>query len=220
MRLKHPRIVMACAALAVAGAGAGLAVASAGTEAAAPEVHAVRGTAPDASVLAAFSTFDDQRGPISDGSSQAKLEHLLAPAAADGSPAGLADFDLARAAPIAGSSADAWIAPAGDGVCIYLPDPVDGYGAGCSTVTQIDEGRGFSVLFGDLPEGGVMIAVLVPDGAAPPKVTHGDGSVTTLTVHSNLAAAVLQRTDVVDTGGTTLELSQFVRPTKSRGVSG
>lgn len=211
---------MACAALAVAGAGTGLTLASAGTEAAAPEVQAVRGDAPNASVMAAFGAFHDQRHPISDGSSQTKLERLLAPAAADGSPAGDADFALARVAPIAGSSADAWIAPAGNGVCIYLPDPVDGYGTGCSTMTQIDEGRGFSVLFGDLPEGGVMVAVLVPDGAAAPKVTHGDGSVTTLAVQSNLAAAVLQRTDALDTGATTLELSQFVRPTKSRGVSG
>jgi len=217
--MKHPRVVLACFALALAGSCAGVAVAvTEHSQPVLPEVHAVKGAAPDSAVLDAFAAFRAPRGPVSDGSSQVRLERLFA--AASGSPVGDADFGLARAVAIAGANADAWIAPAGDGVCIYLPDPVDGYGAGCSTLAQIGRGSGFSVLFGDVPHDGVMFAVLVADGAASPRVRHGDGSVTSLAVRSNLAAAVLEPTDTVEIGDTTVSLSQFTRPTRSRAVGG
>jgi len=221
MSLDHRKIVLTCITLAIAGIGTGVAVAtSAGTQSVpVEEVHAVRGAAPQAAVLSALAVFRAPRGVASDGSSQGKLERLLVSATADGLPVGDADFNLARVTTIAGSRADAWIAPAGNGVCVYLPDPVDGYGAGCSTLDQVDEGKAFSILFGDLPHGAVMLAVVVADGVAAPRVVHSDGSVTSLAVHSNVAAGLLLPSDKVETGGTTLDLARFaLHPTKVRAV--
>jgi hypothetical protein len=222
MSLKHPKIALTCLALAVAGAGTAVAVGAAvQSDPAPPEVHAVRGAQPDTAVIVALGAFRAPLATVSDGSSQGKLERLLSSAANDGLAVGDADFDLARAVPVAGWSAEAWIAPAGDGACIYLPDPVDGYGSGCSTLEQIDAGKAYSVLFGGgLPQGKVMIAFLVPDGGEAPRVVHSDGSVTSLAVRSNLAAGLLSSTDKVETDGAGLDLSVFKDPTKVRGVSG
>jgi hypothetical protein len=213
MPLEHRNLFIACIAVAVAGTGTGVAVAtSANTHNAPAEVHAVAGAAPQAPVLATIGAFRAPLGAVSDGSSQSRLKRLLASAAADGLAAGAADFSLARAAPITGSSAYAWIAPAGNGVCIYLPDPVDGYGAGCATIGEVQEGKAVSVLFGDLPKGAVMFAVVVADGGPDPRVLHSDGSVSLLTVRSNVAAGLLQPSDKVQTDGASIDLARFAHP--------
>jgi hypothetical protein len=220
MSLERRKIFMACVALAVAGTGTGVAVAtSASTHSAPAKMHAVAGALPQASVLAAVGVFRAPLSVVTDGSSQQELKRLLASAAADGLAAGDADFSLARAAPIAGSSANVWIAPAGNGVCTYLPDPVDGYGAGCATISEVREGNAVSVLLGDLPNGAVMFAAVVADGGPEPRVIHRDGSVSSLVVRSNVAAGLLQPSDKVQTGGAAVDLARFAhRPTKVRAV--
>jgi hypothetical protein len=215
MTLRKRYILTACVALALAGTASGVAIGSsshrAAAHVAAQQVRATPGQAPEPAVLSSVSTFNAPLGAISDGSSQAKLKRLLAPAAADGLASGSADLELARVAPIAGTQADAWIAPAGNGICTYLPDPVDGYGAGCSTLTEIEAGTAYAVLFGDLPKEEVMFAAVVPDGAAAPSVQLADGSVETLGVHSNVAAAILPSTATVELTGTTVSLARFTK---------
>jgi hypothetical protein len=220
MSLERRNLFIACIALAVAGTGTGIAVAtSANTRRAPAQVRAVAGAAPQAAVVTAIGAFRGTLGGVSDGSSQGRLKRLLASATAGGLAAGEADFSLARAAPIAGSTADAWIAPAGNGVCTYLPDPVDGYGAGCATIGEVDEGKAVSVLFGDVHNGGVIFAAVIADGGPAPRVVHSDGSVWPLPVHSNVAAALLQPSDKVQMSGATIDLARFAqRPTKVRAV--
>lgn len=83
------------------------------------------------------------------------------------------DFSRAQPIPIQTSLSTAWIAPARDHVCAFIPDPVDGYGADCVTVRDIEIGRGFSMLRDD-PLAYVVIYVL--EGDASPRIESPRGS--------------------------------------------
>lgn len=109
-----------------------------------------------------------------------------------GAAASNADFDQAHSVPIADSASEAWIAPAGEKVCVFIPDPVDGFGATCATPEDAANGYGVGVLG---PAAGsndrsVRVAVIVPDGGKAPTVKVG-GTERTLEVTDNVAAAVL-----------------------------
>jgi hypothetical protein len=220
MSFAHSKILAACLAVAAAGTGTGVAIATSVNKDSAPaKAQVVSGGAPQAAVLAAVGTFRGPFAAAADGSSRGRLRRLLSSAGADGLAVGDADFGLARAAPIAGSSADAWIAPAGNGVCTYLPDPVDGYGAGCSTIGEVKKGKAVSILFGDVPGGAVMFSAVVADGGSEPRVIHSDGSVSLLAVRSNVAAGLLQSSDTVQTSGATIDLARFAdHPIRVRAV--
>ena len=92
---------------------------------------------------------------------------------AESGPFAEVDFSRAQPVEIQNSTATAWIAPAGDHVCAFIPDPVDGYGAGCVTVTDIELGRGFSLLHDDV-QAYVLIYVLAGD--EPPSIATQRGS--------------------------------------------
>lgn len=166
---------------------------------------------PDRSVMSAFGAF---RGPLTapgDVAGQAQLGRGFASGPADLAETH-ADFDLARAAPVAGGSSNVWIAPSGGDVCTFIPDPVDGYGASCAPIAAIKAGKAVTVLGGtpDTPAESVIVAVLVPDGAAPPVVVV-DGQTSTLKVTGNVAAARLPATAQVKTAAVSLDLSNLGR---------
>lgn len=104
-----------------------------------------------------------------------------------------ADYAAARPARMSGSGDDAWIAPSGDRVCVYLPDPVDGFGTTCASVADARAGRGVGVLTpqANSSDQGIRVAVIVPDGASAPDVIAADGTESTLPVVNNVAAGVL-----------------------------
>lgn len=88
-------------------------------------------------------------------------------------PVANVDFSRARPVPIETSLATAWIAPADDHVCAFIPDPIEGYGTGCVTVRDIELGRGFSILRDDLR---VYVVIFVLAGDAPPRIESARGS--------------------------------------------
>lgn len=160
--------------------------------------------APD--LAARFGAFAEPLAPA-DARGQSKLQPAFKDA--PGSIAA-AQFDRARPADIEGSAADAWIVPAGDKVCLIVPDPVDGYGMTCSTAADISAGRAIAVLGGG-PEGSppeMIVAALVPDGGSPPDVLSG-GNATPMRVSSNVAAAVLSPSLKVRTAAGIVDLSLF-----------
>lgn len=125
------------------------------------------------------------------------------------------DFNLARPAPIAGSSDRAWIAPAGDEVCLFVPDPVDGYGATCSSTNDIAAGRAIAILAGAPGEGSrAVVAALVPDGGQAPTIADGN-SQAMMTVADNVAAATVSSSARVVTAAGTIDLN-FLRADPAR----
>lgn len=125
------------------------------------------------------------------------------------------DFNLARPAPIAGSPNRAWIAPAGNEVCLFVPDPVDGYGATCSSTSDIAAGRAIAILAGAPgDESRAVVAALVPDGGQAPTITDGKTQ-TAMTVADNVAAATVSSSAKVVTAAGTIDLN-FLRADPAR----
>jgi hypothetical protein len=118
--------------------------------------------------------------------------------------AATADARRARAVAVAGYAASVWILPAEDGsVCTFIPDPLDGWGAGCATAEELASGHAMTMLGGapGTPLGdSAIVAVVVPDGYEEPTVRRPDGSLSVLTATSNVAAAVVQPGVLVRSG--------------------
>lgn len=126
------------------------------------------------------------------------------------------DFSLARPATVNGSSGHVWIAPAGEQVCLFIPDPVDGYGATCSTEDDINAGRAIAVLADPSGDGSdVVVAAMVPDGATAPEVTDSAGDSSFMPVSGNVAAARLPVSSSVRTAAGTIDLN-FLRAGPAR----
>jgi hypothetical protein len=114
------------------------------------------------------------------------------------------DFSLARPVPIAGSNAQAWVAPSGDHVCVFIPDPTEGYGAVCSSLAEIEEGKADIAALVDPRQdgdsgplhGNAIVAVLTPNGTVAPDLVSAAGK-TPLDVHNNLAAAEVPAAETV-----------------------
>ncbi len=134
-------------------------------------------------------------------------------------PAGQADLTKAVPAPIAGSSAQAWLAPQGEKVCLFVPSPTGNYGSSCFSASSIQEGAAIVITLranGD-PNGSVTVAQIVPDGQSGPRVTAADGAASSVAVQSNVAAAVLPASDTVSTGLGATDLSSLIqKPTLHR----
>jgi hypothetical protein len=147
---------------------------------------------------------------------QVMRDALASTSDADHGPIGSADFSDAVSSAIDGSSGLAWLVPSGDQACLVLPDPVDGYGAACSSLTDVAAGRGYLVLGPGLGSDGdtATIAVLVPQGGDQPQIENADGSRRSLSVDGNVAAAVVR----IDTGAslrvgaTSIPLKSFLPP--------
>jgi hypothetical protein len=121
------------------------------------------------------------------------------------------DWSSVRSAPIAGATGLAWIVPAGDSVCLFMP-ATDGVTADCSTVAKIEAGKAILIAPQAGPAGTVAVAKIVADGQTGPTVTDQEGSVTALTSTGNVAAAALPSSDDLDVAGISGALSQFVHP--------
>ena len=160
------------------------------------------------------------RADSSDVATQEDLKREFAPLAAQGMPVGAADFSSARPAPISGRSGRVWIAPSGNNVCTYIPDPVNGWGGGCYPVGTVEAGEAYSILGG--PSGSlgndVIVAVVIADGRPAPEVVAPDGTSTPLAVISNVAAALVPADDSLKVGTKTIDLGVIVHPTKVRWV--
>jgi hypothetical protein len=128
-------------------------------------------------------------------------------------PSGQADLAKAVPAPIAGSSAQAWLAPEGEDICLFIPSPTGNYGSSCFSESAIQQGAGVVVTLkadGDV-NGSVTVAEIVPDGQSGPRVTDASGGSSGIAVQSNVAAAVLPASDTVTTGLENMDLSSLIR---------
>lgn len=118
--------------------------------------------------------------------------------------AATANVRRARAVAVEGYGASVWILPGDDGsVCTFIPDPVDGWGAGCATAEELAAGHAMTMLGGapGTPLGdSAIVAVVVPDGYEEPTVRRPDGSLSVLTATSNVAAAVVPPGALVRSG--------------------
>jgi hypothetical protein len=162
-----------------------------------------------AAVVASFSAFAQ---PSSESSAtpaqQAALRNALgAGPDADYGAIGNADFSMAKAVPVQGSSQPAWLVPSGGQVCIVLKDPVDGFGATCQTLSAIKAGRGVLTL---TPQKGsadttALVAVIVPDGGEAPLLETAEGA-TRLAARDNVAASVASTSDKIRTAAGSLSL--------------
>lgn len=167
---------------------------------------------PAASVAREFPTFG---APPSRPDNIAELRELKSQfaTAPPGSPISATDFTLARVVPIGGSDEDAWIAPSGEHICIFIPDPVDGYGAGCVTTDDIADGHGFSFLSGAK---NARIVALLPQGDSEPKVSSKTAPDADLQVTGNASAGILPTDAVIVTDHVRIELSPSAAQLKDR----
>jgi hypothetical protein len=197
----------------VAAATGGIALAASGTHRA-----KTAETATPAAVRGAIAAF--RAAPLSGANDRKTEASLKREFGAIASPIGEAEFDQAQSAPIAGSTHSAWIAPSGGDVCAYLPDPVNGWGGGCYSLASVESGSAYVELGGGVAGNlgdTVMVAVVVPDGFAAPRVVAPDGTARELPVAGNVAAAIVPSTDTLQTGKISVDLSA-VHPTKVRWV--
>jgi hypothetical protein len=216
MRRKQNFIAGLVAALAVTSA----AVAVAGVPAApsAPDAGRAQAEPPPVAdeIVAAFPVLATPSRSTDDAGRDVLRDQLGAASAGANGSIGAADFGLARSSRIAGSAERAWLVPSGAKACLAVPDPIDGYGATCSTLSAIKAGRGFLIL-GAVPGSRakeLRVAVLVPRGGEAPRVRNEDGSARALAVDGNVAAEVLP-TDTgasLEMGPVSLSLATLARP--------
>jgi hypothetical protein len=153
----------------------------------------------DPSEIAARKSFQaSQRNTASGGDPSIQSEH--------------ADLGEAKPAPIAGSSQTAWIAPEGENICAFVPNPATGgYGASCYSPEQIKTGK--AIVFIAHANGGpnstVTYVQILANGASGPSVTTASGSTSQVAVQSNVAAAILPASDTISTGLGDVNLSSF-----------
>jgi hypothetical protein len=158
-------------------------------------------------VSGAFGTF--QAG-AADQDGGEKLRDAFARGPAESNVAH-ADFAQAIAVPIQGSTLTAWIAPSGDQVCTFVPDPSHGgIAATCSSLAQARAGKGLLVV----PQGpdAAAIAVLAPDGATPPEIRNSAGGAHPIRVQSNLAAALVPAAGDLVTASARVDLARPESP--------
>lgn len=193
---------LAVAAIPVSAAGVAIAGASDAPEGKspnpAPAVKVAAAKPLDAKVAARFSAFRSASPQTASAEqtlpAQSTLAGVQRSLADPDAGANIRNIDLARAVavPIEGEpGVHAWIVPSGDRVCTILPDPIDGAGITCSTISQAERGLGVTFLGGAREgDGTVLAATLVPDGNAAPAVKTDEGE-RTLPAHSNLSVAKL-----------------------------
>jgi hypothetical protein len=194
--------------------GVGLAVGSAGSTSGPGPIRVDRQVthqevhAPGAAAKSALAGFAPS-GTAATPAQQATLRNALgADANADFGAIGNADFSLARGVPIRGSSQDAWLVPSGDEICIVLPDPLDGFGATCQTLSAIRDGKGVLIITPPAGSGDqtAVVAEIVPDGVDAPSLETPQGS-KRLPLSGEVAASVASTSDKIATPRGTLSLA-------------
>jgi hypothetical protein len=158
-------------------------------------------------LIHAFSSLRSQASTADQAASQ-RLADTVA-GAPTSSTVSRVDLGAARSARISGRADLAVIAPAEDKLCVFLPDPADGYGVGCAAVTDIDEGRGIVILAGGSLGNTVLVATPVTDGGVAPEVVHANGDRERLAINANVAAATLTASDRLETAAGSLDLARI-----------
>jgi hypothetical protein len=176
------------------------------------------GSAPSvADVISAFRT-----APLTSASDIATKEDLkrqFNQGTDQGNPLGMADFSAARPVPIAGTQWQVWIAPSGNEVCTYIPDPVNGWGGSCSSLASVEAGDAYTILGGGSAAAlgeNVIVAVIVADGQEAPRIVDPNGANSPIAVHSNVAAALVPASSSLKLGTQSINLAATVHPTKVR----
>lgn len=208
-------IMSGAAAMTAAALASGIALASSGTQTSTTKT----GSPP--SVASVISAFHAPLTNTSDIVTQQDLENKFNQGADRGTPLGSADFSAARPAPIAGGEEQVWIAPSGNDVCTYIPDPVNGWGGGCSSLESVEAGDAYTMLGGDSKTSlgdNVIVAVVVADGQPAPRIVDPSGASSPIAVHSNVAAAFVPTSDSLELGTERINLAATFHPTKVRWV--
>jgi hypothetical protein len=119
------------------------------------------------------------------------------------------DWNKAHPIPIQGTDEFAWTAPSGEyHVCAAIPDPVDGHGAGCVTLDDIDAGHGFTFLSSAET---VRVFAFVPIGESGLTVRLR-GDETTLRPQFGAVATELPLDAVISSDHAEFALSRIVNP--------
>jgi hypothetical protein len=115
-----------------------------------------------------------------------------------------------RPIPLPQGLGDAWVSQAGDGsVCTFIPDPLGGYGASCTTQADLRFGGAITVLGGAGALNDEAIAVMVvPDGGSVPVVTQPNGDQERRPL-DGIGATVVPESSRVTVGGVSLEIPVF-----------
>lgn len=163
---------------------------------------------PSQEVTNAFPTFGEPPSQPDDVTTLQQLKRSFATVSSTSAIA-KADFSKARVVSMAGTDAPAWIAPAGDHVCVFIPDPVDGFGAGCVTLQEIRDGHGFSFLGGSRE---TYVVALVPEGDDAPSVSSTSDSGARLTTTGNASGGLLPNDAVIRTSNATISLESLQQP--------
>jgi len=207
------------AAFAITGAHLGIASARHSTAVSSSDDQ-VQTTVPmSVTVATKFAAF--RRPTPADSATAAERAHLVhefADGPAD-DPVAHADFSLAQPVPVAGGAMTAWIAPSGEQVCAFIPDPAGGDGAGCSTMEQINGGLGVTMMGGAELGDSVVVVVLVPDGAAPPTLVSASGQASAISVATNAAAVLAPASTTLRTTGVNWALKRFAHGPQPRPAS-
>jgi hypothetical protein len=161
---------------------------------------------PAASALAAFR--NEPVASIGEAAARTSLRNEIVSPEDQDLPLGQADFSLARSSSVPGSTDTVWIVPSGEDVCtiIVAPEETEAgpWGASCATVEEVDAGEGYAELTS--PKGPTILADVTADGAAGPTIQTANGN-ETLTPNTNVASALLSRSDSVETPGGAISLT-------------
>jgi hypothetical protein len=121
-------------------------------------------------------------------------------------------YDSARTVTIPDTETDVWIAPDdGGGVCTFIADPLNGYGSACHTSEVIANGQAATMLIvgeGDPLSGKALVAIVEPDGAAPPTVRAPNGATRELPLEGNLATGLVNPGDTLESNGNEIVVPQ------------
>lgn len=90
------------------------------------------------------------------------------------------------------STGPGWLVPAKGGLCLIVPDPVDGFGTTCAPASRISAGLLELTLSGDETH----VTTVVPDGRKA-IVTNDSGTSRELQVSNNIASARLESSETL-----------------------
>lgn len=208
--LRKPRKAVAFAVIAIAAlttVGVGVGLASIEDE----NPDSVQSPIPmSTEVEAAFAVFRSPApaDPVTLGARERLSEEFsIGP---DESPVAHANFDQAQPVEIANSSVNAWIAPSGNQVCTFIPDPVGGDGASCATMDLIESGLAITIMGGGpVLQDEVIVVVLAPDGASTPTLEYADDTSSSVEIDGNAAAVLAPASATLRTSGADWALEQF-----------
>ncbi|MFL5912222.1 MAG: hypothetical protein ACJ768_16815 [Gaiellaceae bacterium] len=200
-RRRHAALAGAVAALCAA---SGIAVAANSGDSTQHRIAAASATTPRSTPRAEASAFDVLRSkaqPVAHGVGQAfahapQYDGAFAPNPSLGRP-------LAHENPYTGTKA--WIVPADDGVCLYVPDTV----GSASTCATLDEAKAGALHLVMAPFGKPSVVVgVVPDGVQSVDAVKADGSTDKLDVTDNSYALRSASVRAIKIGGTTVQVPQ------------